>query len=109
MKCRKACFQVIDYFPRIKKNKKMINWRDCIVPIKHISKRRYQETENRTHDIYVWVAYQNTSPYLPIACEDNSFDLAQKVGVSDSVIRSCWCKYQNGETKRSRYHRVKIC
>lgn len=76
----------------------LINWKDCIVPEKPFNR----------NDIYVWIAYQKHKPHLPIAIADSSRELAQKIGVDASTVRSCWEKYQSKKCKNTRYHRIKV-
>lgn len=77
----------------------MINWRDCIVPIKHTYKR---------NDLYVWVAYDKNPPYLPIAIAQTTEELGVAVNVNPATIRSVWSKYQRGIIESSNYHHVKV-
>ena len=55
---------------------------------------------------YVWVAYSNKPPYLPVAVADTAKELAAIAGVSCSTVRGCWMRYQQGQCRRTRYHKV---
>ena len=55
---------------------------------------------------YVWVAYSNKPPYLPIAVADTAKELAAIIGVSGSNVRCCWLRYRLGKIRRTRYHKV---
>lgn len=75
-----------------------INLADYIVPDVPFSR----------NSIYVWVAYQNEPPYLPIAIANTSNELAQKCGVSQYAIRSSWSRYSRGKAERAKYCKVKV-
>lgn len=70
----------------------MIDWRDCIVPIKKA----------------IWVAYQTEWPYLPIAVADSAEELASIIGISPNTIYACWNKYQYRKISSTCYHRIKV-
>ena len=61
----------------------MINWRDCMVPA----------ADMRTH---VWIAYQQTRPYLPIAIADTAEELARAVGTTRTNVASYVSKHKSG-------------
>lgn len=74
------------------------NWKDYIVPYVPFSR----------NDIYVWVAYWDKPPYLPIAIASTVDELSQKVGVSKNTIKSSWSRYVRGKSAKTKYHRVKV-
>lgn len=74
------------------------SWKDYIVPYVPFSR----------NDIYVWVAYQNKPPYLPIAIASTADELSQKIGVSKNTIKSSWSRYVRGKSAKTKYHRVKV-
>lgn len=55
---------------------------------------------------YVWVAYSNKPPYLPVAVADTAKELAAALGISRSTIAASWGRYRRGERRRTRYHKV---
>ena len=55
---------------------------------------------------HVWVAYSNRPPGLPLAVADTAKELAAIAGVSCSTVRGCWMRYQRGQCRRTRYHKV---
>lgn len=57
---------------------------------------------------YVWVAYSNKPPYLPVAVADTAKELAAIIGVSCSNVRGCWMRYHRGKLRQTRYHKVTI-
>lgn len=71
----------------------MINWKDCM----QIDRREY-----------VWVAYSNKHPFLPIAVASTAQELADTLGVSRGCIESLNSKFRHGKVKRARYARVLI-
>lgn len=77
---------------------------DCIVPCKVYERLKWPKIKG----VYVWVAYENKYPYLPIFVADTSSELAKKIGVSQSSITSNCSKYNCGVSKYTMYHRVKI-
>lgn len=77
---------------------KMIDWKACIVLAQPFSRR----------DIYVWVAYQKEKPYLPVAIDATTQELAGRIGVTTATVTTGWRQYRLGKVKRTRYHRVKV-
>ena len=57
---------------------------------------------------YVWVAYSDKPPYLPVAVADSASRLAALVGTTTNNVESCWSKYRTGKIQRSAYQRVDI-
>lgn len=57
---------------------------------------------------YVWVAYSDKPPYLPVAVADSASKLAAQVGTTTNTVESCWSKYRAGKIQRSSYQRVHI-
>ena len=59
---------------------------------------------------YVWIAYSNRHPYLPVAVADTSAELAAELaaalGISRSSVSRSWMRYRRGKVKRTRYHKV---
>lgn len=65
------------------------------------------ELEETPVDVrYVWIAYSNRPPGLPVAVADTAKELAAIIGVSCSTVRGCWMRYQRGKCLRTRYHKV---
>ena len=52
---------------------------------------------------YVWVAYQQESPHLPVAVADTARELAKAVGVPENNVVSVASKHRHGKIKRPRY------
>lgn len=77
--------------------KSMINWKDCLIPDIKLRNR-----------VYVWVAYSEKPPYLPVAVAETEKELAELIGISVGTIEKSWYRYRHGESKKSRYHRVKV-
>lgn len=57
---------------------------------------------------YVWVAYSQYEPYLPVATAVSAVELGKIVGINPKIIREVYCHYRRGDVKQSRFHKVKI-
>lgn len=76
----------------------MIDWKDCMQAVQpEIPQRKY-----------VWVAYQQEPPRLPIAIADTAHELARKLGVRVNNIESLASKARRGKIKNARYMCVYI-
>mgnify|MGYP003291070566 CR=1 FL=1 len=69
----------------------MIDYKDCLVPVGVKAQQ------------YVWVAYDTTSPYLPIAIADSAQALANKLGVHRCSVVGVVSRYRRGKIKHPRY------
>lgn len=91
----------------------MINWKDCIVqcrpyqPRKKVKKQGCRSPYNPNKE-YVWIAYSEHAPYLPVAIADTPEDIEKMLGLAKGTVVSSFSKYNRRMTDKSRYHRVEV-
>jgi hypothetical protein len=54
----------------------------------------------------IWVGYEKKKPRLPVAIADSDKELAERMGVTVSTVRSAWSRYWRGLSKSTKYAMV---
>lgn len=58
--------------------------------------------------VFVWVAYDNSSAGIPIALASSSEEMARIMGVTVGTVEGNWSHFRHGDIKSARYAKVYI-
>lgn len=87
------------------RQKYCIECKNAVKREKDVEQKRMQNSKS---GIYIWIAYGNKYPYLPVAAADTAEELGRIVGVTRGCIASMYSLYQHGKISESKYHKVRI-